>query len=665
MVHPFPPTGDPDDGQHYCRTLIEQDDRALVHWWFLPDSYDEWIPSSSAPEREPDSEAAPPGGRPWNVYVRWVTDSDLYNEWMNEVDYETDESTAENKRIRESGEGNADVRDKKKARKERVGPAAEVAPGYVAVLGPGAVQRRVIVPFRKTLDQKGNAADISHGQRQSWASAAVVPVAAVLSPANEGVVRSPESQVHRIPMSSTWFSLKGVGEIERREFSEYYTEAATGQPGARHPAQYVHYRNTIINKFRENVARDLTFVEVLRSLDGDANDVRKVFDFLQRWGLINFRGASGGVLIDHAGAAQGANTIIRAKRNPGGKEAAAAVTGGSNRVVVRRNTFNRAVPDEPAVFTGKIYYCTVHPHEDVTRLRYHCTKIPDVDLCPLAYADGRFPPGCSAKDFVRVEYTQPVKDPHSEWTDQERMLLLEALEVYGDDWNRVSEHVGGKSAMECVQQLLELPIEETLMTPEIPAVSMQLVSDRTHNPMATAHEHNGDDDVVAVFEKDKGPTRMPFEETANPAMVNLAFISSLIGGRVAGACAQRMLEVIAEKEEKKVESNNGDVSTATDADCDAAAGEISGEVLREATAAGFAAAATQARLLAEHEEREMQRLVLSACEIQFRRINTKMEYLEEIDAVVQHHMESVKVAAALETSNYKELMGVQHVILKK
>ena len=26
------------------------------------------------------------------VYVRWVTDSEKYNEWMNPVDYETEES---------------------------------------------------------------------------------------------------------------------------------------------------------------------------------------------------------------------------------------------------------------------------------------------------------------------------------------------------------------------------------------------------------------------------------------------------------------------------------------------------------------------------------------------------------------------------------------------
>lgn len=34
--------------------------------------------------------------------------------------------------------------------------------------------------------------------------------------------------------------------------------------------------------------------------------------------------------------------------------------------------------------------------------RYHCTKLPDVDLCPRAFAEGRFPPGTCTKDFVRI-----------------------------------------------------------------------------------------------------------------------------------------------------------------------------------------------------------------------------------------------------------------------
>ena len=47
-----------------------------------------------------------------------------------------------------------------------------------------------------------------------------------------------------------------------------------------------------------------------------------------------------------------------------------------------------------------------------------------------------------------------------DWTDQETLLLLEALELYKDDWNKVSEHVGSRTQDECILQFLRLPIED-------------------------------------------------------------------------------------------------------------------------------------------------------------------------------------------------------------
>lgn len=40
---------------------------------------------------------------------------------------------------------------------------------------------------------------------------------------------------------------------------------------------------------------------------------------------------------------------------------------------------------------------------DCTAVRYHCSKRPHVDLSPAAYAEGRFPVGTCARDFVRID----------------------------------------------------------------------------------------------------------------------------------------------------------------------------------------------------------------------------------------------------------------------
>jgi SWI/SNF related-matrix-associated actin-dependent regulator of chromatin subfamily C len=47
--------------------------------------------------------------------------------------------------------------------------------------------------------------------------------------------------------------------------------------------------------------------------------------------------------------------------------------------------------------------------------------------------------------------------------------------------------------------------------------------------------------------------------------------------------------------------------------------------MRIAAATGLAAAAVQAKLLADQEEREVQRLVLAAIESQFKKVNAKLQ----------------------------------------
>ena len=47
-----------------------------------------------------------------------------------------------------------------------------------------------------------------------------------------------------------------------------------------------------------------------------------------------------------------------------------------------------------------------------------------------------------------------------DWTEQETLLLLEGLEMYKDDWNKVCEHVGSRTQDECILHFLRLPIED-------------------------------------------------------------------------------------------------------------------------------------------------------------------------------------------------------------
>lgn len=73
-------------------------------------------------------------------------------------------------------------------------------------------------------------------------------------------------------------------------------------------------------------------------------------------------------------------------------------------------------------------------------------------------------------DFVKLTQNQVQHgvgaSMEDDWTDQEILLLLEGVEMYDDDWNAVEEHVGSRSAHQCIRKFLELPIEDPYIATE-------------------------------------------------------------------------------------------------------------------------------------------------------------------------------------------------------
>lgn len=49
------------------------------------------------------------------------------------------------------------------------------------------------------------------------------------------------------------------------------------------------------------------------------------------------------------------------------------------------------------------------------------------------------------------------------WTDQETLLLLEALELYKENWNEIAEHVATKTKAQCILHFVQMPIEDTFL----------------------------------------------------------------------------------------------------------------------------------------------------------------------------------------------------------
>lgn len=81
-----------------------------------------------------------------------------------------------------------------------------------------------------------------------------------------------------------WFSWDNTHECEVRFLPEFFDSRSP----SKNPRVYKYYRNSIISQFRKNPSAKITFTEIRKTLVGDVGSIRRVFDFLDAWGLINY-----------------------------------------------------------------------------------------------------------------------------------------------------------------------------------------------------------------------------------------------------------------------------------------------------------------------------------------------------------------------------------------
>jgi SWI/SNF related-matrix-associated actin-dependent regulator of chromatin subfamily C len=139
-------------------------------------------------------------------------------------------------------------------------------------------------------------------------------------------------------------------------------------------------------------------------------------------------------------------------------------------------------------------------------------------------------------DFVKLSNVGSGGNSHGlgngdAWTDQEVLLLLEAVEMFDDDWFAIEAHVGTRSAQQCIRKFLELPIEDPYLSSEGEMGALRYA-------------------------------RVPFEQADNPVMSVVAFLAGVVGPGVAAEAAKTALhDLTADKEETKPAIEGGEHTT--------------------------------------------------------------------------------------------------------
>lgn len=72
----------------YFRPLHVRGRALMIHWLYYPDSYDSVVQLGDLGLASPPDVTPSSSPRQWRVGQRWLLDTDTFNEWMNEEDYE-------------------------------------------------------------------------------------------------------------------------------------------------------------------------------------------------------------------------------------------------------------------------------------------------------------------------------------------------------------------------------------------------------------------------------------------------------------------------------------------------------------------------------------------------------------------------------------------------
>lgn len=488
----------------------------------------------------------------------------------------------------------------------------------------------------------------------------------------KGVVKDFRNQrLLVVPMHSDWFSPMTVHRLERQVVPHFFS----GKSADHTPEKYMEVRNRIVAKYMENPEKRLTVGECQGLVSSvDLNDLTRIVRFLDHWGIINYMAAT-----DHRNKIGG--LVLREDVN-GELHVPSASLRTIDSLICFDKPKSRLRPEDVAslgsgggisdlddrirerLAENHCNYCM----QPLPNMYYQSQKEADIMLCSDCFHDGKFVAGNSSIDFVLVDSAKDFFDNDGDsWTDQETLLLLEALELYSDNWNDIAEHVGTKSKAQCILHFVRLPMEDGLLENiEVPYTAVSSDVSKEDGRGKANSNLNGDSEGGCPEDQDS-KDRLPFANSGNPVMALVAFLASAVGPRVAAACAHTSLAVLSKEDHQSVATNgiaqmegscHGDRSSSesmrreggpvgavigTSHQPEETGGvPLSPESVRVAAKYGLSAAATKAKQFADHEEREIQRLAAAIINHQLRKSELKLKQFAEVETMLMKECEQVE-----------------------
>lgn len=517
-----------------------------------------------------------------------------------------------------------------------------------------------------------------------------------MSPAAAGAASSgeapPSRQPYTIPASSGWFRWDDIHETERQALPDFFGGAGgTGfGTASRNPRIYREYRDYIINKYREDPARRLTFTEVRKALVGDATLLRKLFGFLDASGLINFSATSSRPAAQQPGpgavveAPLGLQVTPRPPASYFVEERLGGVTGDGPlrlpQLTSYTDVFGEWTPGKGPIcgFCGdECKDGKVETLKDGFKVCSTC--------CKTNSAKKEEANKCS---IVKKESS----DNHasSAWTDAETLLLLEGVLKHGDDWDLITQHVRTKNKTECIARLIQLPFGEHMLgninngKSDSRFHTNQTTDGKTNHfivkeassqsaDMVDGMQIDGEEDGADKLVEDHPSKRRRLcssIDVTSSLMEQLALLTTAVSPDVVAAAAAASIKALGNENpqakkafhlsEKEYQVKSFSSNHVQESDCNVGnkEAEMHGQTVpdkkmernfistayqvRAAVGTAVGVAAARAKMLVDQEEREMELLMASIIETQLRKIQYKIKHFEELELIMDQEYTTIQ-----------------------
>ncbi|KAI5303690.1 hypothetical protein KEM56_007295 [Ascosphaera pollenicola] len=249
-------------------------------------------------------------------------------------------------------------------------------------------------------------------------------------------------------------------------------------------------------------------------------------------------------------------------------------------------------------------------------------------LQPTHPTTSRLPATHHASDFVKLQdnqYTR-IADRDAPWSNSEILLLLEGLENFDDNWRQIAQHVGTRTAEECVMKFLQLEIEDKYIE-DVPETS-PLTGSRGREPLSQL-----DNPVLSVVTY--------LAQMAEPAVAaaaagrSVAEVQKILRKQIENAGQHEGSEKQSEENDESAGVKSEDAMEIDASESTEVTTQSKKENKSSAATVALATSAARAAVLASHEEREMTRLVSSAVNTTLQKISLKLSHFNEMEQLLE------------------------------